>query len=175
VEYNEIKSKPVGEIAGFLKNHGKPIKEMTIFDFIENNGVALNSVNGIYIFRNHDSFYYIGKCSSRAFVERIPSHFDTREGGWFNTLLKYLCEYKHADSCFDAAMFAKNNLFLILIQIQVSDLKNYSTICSGVEKLLRLLLQPKLNSYKNKMQETFNQNHELDNLPFEEAIKKIRA
>jgi hypothetical protein len=168
VEYNEIKSKPVQEIEGFLKNHGKPLKEVTIFNLIENNGVALNAVNGVYVFHDYNSFFYIGKCSSRSFVERIPSHFDIRPNGWFNTLLKYLCDYNNYDSFFDAAMFAKNNLLLVLITMQDS------VNCSEAEKLLRLLLRPKLNPYKGKIQNIFNKKTLLDNLTVEETIATFK-
>lgn len=33
-------------------------------------------------------FAYVGKCSHRTFAERIPSHFDMRAGGWFNSMIK---------------------------------------------------------------------------------------
>lgn len=44
--------------------------------------------NGLYFFFGGTprDLQYVGKCTSRSFVERIPSHFDQREDAWFNTL-----------------------------------------------------------------------------------------
>ena len=46
--------------------------------------------NGLYIFFAADgkSPKYVGKSSSRSFIERIPSHFDQRLEAWLNTLPK---------------------------------------------------------------------------------------
>lgn len=46
--------------------------------------------NGVYVFYNSDGeVIYVGKCASRCFVERIPSHFDVRgTDNWFGTLIK---------------------------------------------------------------------------------------
>jgi hypothetical protein len=48
--------------------------------------------NGLYFFfdGNPRKLQYVGKCTSRSFVERIPAHFDQREDAWFNTLPKKL-------------------------------------------------------------------------------------
>ena len=47
-----------------------------------------NLNHGIYIFKNDSKEIYVGKCTSRSFVERISAHFDNRDGAWMNTILK---------------------------------------------------------------------------------------
>jgi hypothetical protein len=43
--------------------------------------------NGLYLFfDNEEELWYIGKATSRSFIERVPSHFDQRHDAWFNTL-----------------------------------------------------------------------------------------
>jgi hypothetical protein len=46
---------------------------------------------GLYfLFDDQQCLQYVGKSSSRSFIERIPSHLDPRPDGWFNTLPKKL-------------------------------------------------------------------------------------
>jgi hypothetical protein len=46
--------------------------------------------NGLYFIfgGNPRKLQYVGKCTSRSFIERIPAHLDQREWAWFNTLSK---------------------------------------------------------------------------------------
>jgi len=50
--------------------------------------------HGLYFFfdGNPRKLQYVGKCTARSFVERIPAHFDQREDAWFNTLPKKLAQ-----------------------------------------------------------------------------------
>jgi hypothetical protein len=42
--------------------------------------------HGLYLlFDDNNSLCYVGKATSRSFMERIPAHFDQREEAWFNT------------------------------------------------------------------------------------------
>ena len=47
-----------------------------------------NLNHGIYVFKSQKGDVYVGKCTSRSFVERISAHFDNRDGAWMNTILK---------------------------------------------------------------------------------------
>ena len=47
-----------------------------------------NLNHGIYVFKSQKGDIYVGKCTSRSFVERISAHFDNRDGAWMNTILK---------------------------------------------------------------------------------------
>ena len=61
-----------------------------------------NHPNGLYFIfgENPNELKYIGKCTSRSFIERIPAHFDQREDSWFGTLPKRVrkegCSYQKA-------------------------------------------------------------------------------
>jgi hypothetical protein len=40
--------------------------------------------NGLYLFfDDQDVLWYVGKSTSRSFIERVPSHFDQRKDAWF--------------------------------------------------------------------------------------------
>ena len=47
-----------------------------------------NLNHGIYVFKSQKGEVYVGKCTSRSFVERIAAHFDNRDNAWMNTILK---------------------------------------------------------------------------------------
>ncbi|MGQ9705622.1 MAG: hypothetical protein ACUVWP_01285, partial [bacterium] len=83
----------------------KKIKKVKLKNFKENyknckiklNGLKLKQLIikpgiGVYIFYKDNEIEYIGRNSSKCFVERIPSHFDIRKKGWFNQILKNYCE-----------------------------------------------------------------------------------
>jgi len=53
---------------------------------------------GIYVFYEEPNFLYVGKCSSRHFIERVTSHFDPRLNGWFNSFLKILIKKEDSQS-----------------------------------------------------------------------------
>ncbi|TBV87400.1 hypothetical protein [Lysinibacillus sp. OL1] len=50
--------------------------------------------NGIYIIKENENVVYVGKATSRIFLERFAGHFDTRKGGGFNNLLKTIAKSK---------------------------------------------------------------------------------
>jgi len=66
---------------------GIKIEDIKIKDLVFHKGKPINSGNGVYIFKKESEILYVGKCSSRVFSERIPSHFDLRSHAWMNSLL----------------------------------------------------------------------------------------
>jgi hypothetical protein len=56
--------------------------------------------NGLYFIfgGNSRELQYVGKCTSRSFIERIPAHLDQREWAWFNTLPKKIMRNGHGYS-----------------------------------------------------------------------------
>ena len=75
-----------------------------------------NLNHGIYIFKSQKGDIYVGKCTSRSFVERISAHFDNRDGAWMNTILKKIS--KSNDITIQEAYFYFLKYFqLILIPI----------------------------------------------------------
>lgn len=73
---------------------GKKVNELLITDLIFDKNDAIKVNHGVYIFKNKDQIVYVGKTSSRSFVERIPCHFDNRDEAWMNSLLKLLSKNK---------------------------------------------------------------------------------
>lgn len=98
--------------------------------------------NGLYLFFNDENeLWYVGKATSRSFIERIPAHFDQREIAWFNTLPKKVMKFCNIQT-FREALNKSLSLKLLIIGIQD---KNSAM---KLETVLRSYLQPKLNSCK---------------------------
>ncbi len=95
--------------------------------------------NGLYFFFDeNDHLWYVGKSTSRSFIERIPSHFDPRKDAWFNTLPRKIMaalpggEYEDAHSL---------SLSLRLVLLGIKEKQT----AINVESALRDYLQPELN------------------------------
>lgn len=74
---------------------GKTIGELNLFDLIFFNSVDNSFVgNGIYVIKENEDIIYIGKASSRPFIERFGGHLDLRVIGGFNNLLKKIVKNK---------------------------------------------------------------------------------
>ena len=71
-------------IRPLLRLGGVPLPELKYFDLIAEEQFS----NGIYILFKDENPYYIGKCSSRAIVDRIGSHMDLRQSGVINCMVK---------------------------------------------------------------------------------------
>lgn len=64
---------------------GVRIRDLKLTDLV----LPANQCNGIYFFVSpNDDVIYVGKASSRSFVERIGGHFDLRAGNWFSSFLR---------------------------------------------------------------------------------------
>jgi hypothetical protein len=91
IEYSDIKDMSIDKFLEKLESKtGLPLSDCTISKLVFYNGVPILTGNGVYIFKNDKRYLYVGKCSSRSFVERIPAHFDIRNTAWFNSFLKKL-------------------------------------------------------------------------------------
>jgi hypothetical protein len=98
--------------------------------------------NGLYFYFDEDHvLQYIGKSSSRSFVERIPAHFDQRFDGWFNTLPKKLMEHQGFTEYLAAHARA------LEMQLVFLGMKSRESI-NRLETMLRSCLQPALNAGK---------------------------
>lgn len=104
---------------------------------------APNYPNGIYLFfGDANELWYVGKATSRSFIERIPSHFDAREEAWFNTLPRKIRDKDGIDypSAHQKALSLK--LALIGIPCTSPDMK---LKIGKFESALRCHLRPRLN------------------------------
>ena len=107
--------------------------------------------NGLYIFYDASGakpvIRYVGKCTSRSFLERIPSHLESREECWFNTLTKRAFDHLPpgndgaAPSLADASKWCLSNLSVALIPIDCGDRDPKKTKSVGL--LERRLRDPK--------------------------------
>lgn len=96
--------------------------------------------NGLYfLFDDQLRLQYVGKSSSRSFIERIPSHLDPRPNGWFNTLPKKLMA-QHPQFDYSSALEQAMAFSLVLLGMPKS--------CNiqGLEVALRSHLRPALNA-----------------------------
>ena len=112
--------------------------------------------NGVYLFYGEDKeLWYVGKATSRSFVERIPSHFDSREKGWFNTLPKKIWNSgETAASTYEEAHQKALTLHLVMVGVKQPDdgLNKRDNIgkkrAGALETVLRNYLKPRLNTFK---------------------------
>ena len=80
-----IKNLP-SQVAKVKALPGVKIRDLKLTDLV----LPANQCNGIYFFVSpNDSVVYVGKASSRCFVERLGGHFDLRAGNWFSSFLHY--------------------------------------------------------------------------------------
>lgn len=64
---------------------GVKIRDLKLTDLV----LPANQCNGIYFFVSpNDDVVYVGKASSRCFVERLAGHFDLRAENWFSSFLR---------------------------------------------------------------------------------------
>jgi excinuclease UvrABC nuclease subunit len=96
--------------------------------------------NGLYLlFDENDELWYVGKATSRSFIERVPSHFDQREEAWFNTLPKKIMTFSKIVLYRDAHSLGLS-LRLVLIGVQSKD------TALKLERMLRAYMSPHLNT-----------------------------
>lgn len=71
------------ELKSFSKNAPK-LLELPVGDLL----LDPASCSGVYIFSDDSKILYIGKCTSKPFIERIGSHLTPRRGDFFNRFVK---------------------------------------------------------------------------------------
>lgn len=97
--------------------------------------------NGLYFFFDGEprKLQYVGKCTSRSFVERVPAHFDQREDAWFNTLPTKLTKNgkTYSEALSEALRFQ-----VVLLGIREAD------SAMELERVFRHSYRPTLNTPK---------------------------
>lgn len=88
-----------------------PLSNLTLNDLAIYPGV------GLYFFYNtKGDLIYVGKCTSRSFIERVPSHFDCRRHAQFATVAKRTgAENSQGDNITEFSQKALNDLKLFLV------------------------------------------------------------
>jgi hypothetical protein len=113
-----------------------------------------NYPNGIYLFYgDNDQLWYVGKATSRSFIERIPSHFDAREEAWFNTLPRKIQAKDGID--YPYAHQKALSLKLVLIGIPCTS-PDMQLKIGKLEDAFRHHFGPYLNAKKHAGQKAFD-------------------
>ena len=111
-EYKEIKEDNFNILLDAITNtSGKKVNQILLSDFI------LEEIDGYEL--NHG--IYIGKASSRPFIERIPAHLDIRRNGWMNNMLKYLSEDSDTKNYLKQSLYVIENYELLLVLFKTED------------------------------------------------------
>ena len=121
-EYKEIKEDNFNILLDAITNtSGKKVNQILLSDFIleEIDGYELN--HGIYVFKKDSEIKYIGKASSRPFIERVPAHLDIRRNGWMNNMLKYLSEDSDPKNYLKESLHVIENYELLLVLFKTED------------------------------------------------------
>lgn len=115
----------------------KAISEITIGELCS----MADYPNGLYFIFGGDSrqLQYVGKCTARSFIERIPAHFDQRAHAWFNTLPKKLMRN---GQCYSAALEESLKFEIVLFGIH-----DREAACE-LERVFRYSYKPLLNTLR---------------------------
>lgn len=98
--------------------------------------------NGLYLFfDDQEVLWYVGKATSRSFIERVPSHFDQRQHAWFNTLPRRIMKNCSITEYADAHALGLS-LRLVLIGVKSKE------AAIRLESVLRSYMKPHLNRGK---------------------------
>jgi len=127
----------IDDLAEFIRRHpSKKISDVTVSDL---SGTSI--ANGIYVFKKGEEIWYIGKSTSRSFVERIPSHFDQRKGAWFATIPHKILRLSSGGTYASSLAEALTLEVMLLGETEKS-------ISQRLESMLRDYMKPKLNPGK---------------------------
>jgi len=132
------------EVTAYLQEAPKrQLVDLRVFDLAIISNQPFISAGGIYIFfDSNNNCLYVGKATSRSFIERIPAHFDPRSGAWFATFPNRVLSYNLATDYFSALKFC---LDCSLLLIQFPSNEDCNKYAFNLESYLRSLLRPKLN------------------------------
>jgi|GEM_PF-608468 hypothetical protein len=165
IEYSSIKDISLKEIKIIIEGtDGLALRDLKMKDLSQFENKKIFPGLGIYIFRNTDSILYVGKTTSRSFIDRVPSHFDLRDASKMNTFLRKVHNSNliekvevqspeiRNDVFYPAFDYVFNNCSLILISFDELD-EDWSVRKNRINKfesILRNLLQPVTNTKNMK-------------------------
>ena len=183
--FADIKEQKLNKAIEAIKSvKRKPLSELKVFDLLLTPDGTEQIRHGVYLFWNaKGQVVYVGKNSSYHFVQRIPNHLGLSKNFFDNHLLKRIIKFElkidYSYSSFvSAAMYAQNfEISLIPINIGTPDTtEQEGKQITKFEKLLRVKLEPKYNSYKSQYPKEYNRCTKKladGNLKLDEAIAKM--
>lgn len=129
---------------------GVKIRDLKLTDLV----LPANQCNGIYFFVSpNDSVVYVGKASSRCFVERLGGHFDLRAGNWFSS---FLCAYARivngvvGDLSSGDYEESYNDILNYRLKILAIDIPANQTLSAAVKHTIALLERLFVKHYKSQ-------------------------
>ena len=145
--FEDIENLKVDEFKNLLiTNSGIAFSKMTLNNFIFFNDEVIDSGRGVYIIKKGAEIFYVGDCTSRSFIERIPSHFDTKKEAWMNTAVKHYARCKFGWDKHSSNNVALSNSAAEIISdyslIIINFIKWDAIKISSLEKLLLNILNP---------------------------------
>jgi len=140
VLWSHVSDATLAAVLDRLGSVAKPFGSVTMADLV---AASANESLGVYFFFEAARLAYVGKASSRAFIERVPSHLDVRPEGWFGTLLKQLGKAPQLPpiQCVDRALSMR--LALLVAEPSVVDI-------ARVEDVFRHGFGPLLNAPRKR-------------------------
>jgi hypothetical protein len=87
IKYERCKNQSLAEFGATLRNCSKKlVGTIQIHELCS----MTEYPNGLYLFfDDNDVLWYVGKATSRSFIERVPAHFDQRPDAWFKEHLRH--------------------------------------------------------------------------------------
>lgn len=141
--------KPLEVSEKLSKASKKPLQELRLFDLSIFEGKPIISAGGVYLFFDFNNIcLYIGKATSRSFIERIPAHFDPRSYAWFTTFPNRVVKKELTSDYPSALNFCAKKCNLLLIKFSSNEDCAEQAILT--ETYLQILFQPTLNLLKLK-------------------------
>jgi hypothetical protein len=134
-----------------ISTPGVIIREMKFYDLVFEIGTDGFVGNGVYALKDSDKVVYVGKASSRPFIERWGGHLDLREEGGFNNLLKTIRSQNDLKSLGVAAKLL-GDLNLVVVRFN----KPEFMYIAALEKLFLNLWHPVYNKRVPKLRCNIN-------------------
>ena len=129
---------------------GVKIRDLKLTDLV----LPANQCNGIYFFVSpNDSVVYVGKASSRCFVERLGGHFDLRAGNWFSSFLRAYARIVNGvvgDLSSEDYEKSHNDILDYKLKILAIDIPANQTLSAAVKHTIAMLERLFVKHYKSQ-------------------------
>ena len=129
---------------------GVKIRDLKLTDLV----LPANQCNGIYFFVSpNDSVVYVGKASSRCFVERLGGHFDLRAGNWFSSFLRAYARIVNGvvgDLSSEDYEKSYNDILDYKLKILAIDIPANQTLSAAVKHTIAMLERFFVKHYKSQ-------------------------
>ena len=147
---SQLKSLPQSLIQQMSALPGVRISDLKLIDLV----LPANQCNGIYFFVSpYDDVVYVGKASSRCFVERLGGHFDLRAENWFSSFLRAyarIINVAEGDLSSEAYEKSYSDILDYKLKILAIDLPANQTLSAAVKHTIASLERLFVKHYKSQ-------------------------